>query len=144
MQNIKNNARALDSTFWIGNKNDTVYGIFQNDKSLYPNTDIPYRLTFIEYNSGLFVNANAYTYPGGILLNGTLQISGGINGTMQNSNTIFWNNGDVWNRVSEVPKPTTNYTDIRNKIDERESAWLNNKINNTYKTSWNYYPGENL
>jgi hypothetical protein len=144
MQNIKNTARALDSTFWIGNKNDAVYGIFQTDQSLYTNTDIPYRLTFMEYNSGLFVNADTYSYAGGILLDGTLQISGGINGSLQNPNTIFWNNGDVWNRVSDIPKPSTSYTESRNKIDERESSWLNNIINNTYKMSWNYYPGEGL
>ena len=90
MQNIKNTARALDGTFWTGNSNDSVYGIFQLDESLYTNTNMPYRLTFKVYKSGYYANTNTANYDGGIMMDGTLQILDGVNGTI-NGNTIAWN-----------------------------------------------------
>jgi hypothetical protein len=142
MQNIKNTARALDGTFWTGNSNDSVYGIFQSDQSLYTNTNMPYRLTFKVYKSGYYANTNTATYDGGIMMDGTLQILDGVNGTI-NGNTIYWTSGDVWNKVTDVPKPVFN-PNLINKRDETESAWLNKRMNDTYKVSWNLYPGENL
>ncbi len=142
MQNIKNTARALDGTFWTGNSNDSVYGIFQLDESLYTNTNMPYRLTFKVYKSGYYANTNTANYDGGIMMDGTLQILDGVNGTIK-GNTIYWTSGDVWNRVIDVPKPVYN-DNLINKRDETESAWLNKRMNDTYKVSWNLYPGENL
>ena len=77
MQNVKNMAKALDGTYWIGNSDDTVYGIFQFDESLYTNTGMPYRLTFKEYKSGYYADTNTATYDGGIMMDGTLQILNG-------------------------------------------------------------------
>jgi len=142
MQNIKNTARALDGTFWTGNSNDSVYGIFQSDESLYTNTNMPYRLTFKVYKSGYYSNTNTSTYEGGIMMDGTLKILDGVNGTI-NGNTIYWTSGDVWNKVIDVPKPVYN-PNLINKRDETESAWLNKRMNDTYRVSWNLYPGENL
>ncbi len=144
MQDIKNTANFLDGSFWIGNRDDTVYGIFQPDKSLYVNTHMAYRLVFRSYNSGYFVNADSFSHLGGINLDGTIEILDDTKGTMTDINTIVWNNGDVWRRVSNVPINTLDTTDIRNNIDERESSWLNGIINKVYKTTWSLYPGEDL
>lgn len=143
MQNIKNMAKALDGTYWVGNSEDTIYGIFQFDESLYTNTDMPYRLTFKEYKSGYYADTNTATYDGGIMIDGTLQILNGISATIQDRNTIYWSNGDVWNRINNIPQPTFNTQNLINKRDETESAWLNKRMNDTYKVSWNMYPGEN-
>jgi hypothetical protein len=141
MQNIKITARALDGTFWTGNSNDSVYGIFQSDESLYTNTGMPYRLTFKVYKSGYYANTNTATYDGGIMFDGTLQILNGVNGTL-NGDVIYWTNGDVWNKVKDVPQPLFNTQQLINKRDETESAWLNRRLNDTYRVSWNLYPGE--
>ena len=143
MQNVKNMAKALDGTYWIGNSDDTVYGIFQFDESLYTNTGMPYRLTFKEYKSGYYANTNTATYDGGIMMDGTIQILNGVNATIKDRNTIYWTNGDVWNRVNNIPQPFFNTHDLINKRDETESAWLNGRLNDTYRVSWNMYPGEN-
>lgn len=143
MQNVKNMARSLDGTYWIGNSDDTVYGIFQFDESLYTNTYMPYRLTFKEYKSGFYADTNTSTYDGGIMLDGTLQILNGINATIKGGK-IYWSNGDIWNKVNNIPKPLFNTQDLINKRDETESAWLNKRLNDTYRVSWNMYPGENL
>ena len=143
MQSIKNTARSLDGTFWVGDSNDSIYGIFQDDESLYTNTGMPYRLTFKVYKSGYYANTNTATYNGGIMLDGTLQILNGVNGTINNG-AIYWNSGDVWRRVKDVPKPTFNFMDQINNRDETESAWLNKRLNDTYRVSWNLYPGEDL
>jgi len=143
MQNIKNTAKSLDGTFWTGNSDDSVYGIFQTDESLYTNTGMPYRLTFKVYKTGYYANTNTATYNGGIMLDGQLQIVDGIFGKI-NGSTIYWSNGDVWNLVRNVPQPTFNTQNLINKRDETESAFLNKRLNDTYRVSWNLYPGEDL
>jgi hypothetical protein len=140
MDNIRSTAKSLDGTFWIGNRDDSVYGIFMPDTSLYTNTDMPYRLTFRVYNSGYFVNADTFGYPGGIKLDGTLEILDGIHGSIQDRDTIFWNNGDVWNRVSDIPRPRLNGGALKTHMDINESSWLNSKINSAYPT-WSQFPG---
>ena len=143
MQKNKNLAKTLDGTFWTGVSNDSVYGIFQDDESLYTNTMMPHRLTFKVYSSGYYANTNTATYDGGVMMDGTLQILDGINGTVD-GDIIYWTSGDVWNKVKNIPKPEFNVRENINKRDETESAWLNKRLNDTYRVSWNMYPGEDL
>jgi len=140
MEKVLDILRAVDGTYWTGNSNDSVYGIFQPDTMLYSNTEMPFRLTFRVYTSGYFATADTYGYPGGVMLDGNLQILDGLIGTFEDRNTIVWNNGEVWKRVMNVPNVRLNGNDLRDQMDENESRWLNSRINNTYKT-WSQFNG---
>jgi hypothetical protein len=131
MENVRTILNSVKDSYWIGNRNDTVYAIFVNDESLYTNTMLPYRLTYRLYNAGRYSIADSYYYDGGIALNGRLVILDDIIGTLE-GNTIRWSNGDVWNRVSDVPQPRMNGVELQNAMDERESAFLNERMRATY------------
>jgi hypothetical protein len=131
METVRTILNSVKNSYWIGNRSDTVYAIFVNDESLYTNTMLPYRLTYRLYNSGRYAIADSYYYNGGIDLNGNLVILDDTIGTL-NGNTIRWNNGDIWNRVSEVPQPRMNGTELQGAMDERESSWLNERITRAY------------
>ena len=131
METVRTILNSVKDSYWIGNRSDAVYGIFVNDESLYTNTMLPYRLTYRVYNAGRYAIADSFWYDGGIALDGRLVILDDTYGTLD-GNTIRWNNGDVWNRVSEVPQPRMNGTELQGAMDERESAWLNERIRATY------------
>ena len=139
METVRTILNSVKNSYWIGNRSDTVYAIFVNDESLYTNTMLPYRLTYRLYNSGRYAIADSYYYNGGIDLNGNLVILDDTIGTL-NGNTIRWNNGDVWNRVSDVPRPRLNGGALKTHMDINESSWLNDKINKAYPT-WSQFPG---
>jgi len=132
METVRSILNSIKDSYWIGNRSDTVYGIFINDESLYTNTMLPYRLTYRVYNSGRYAIADSFWYDGGVSLDGRLVILDDTYGTLQGNNTIRWNNGDVWNRVSDVPQPRMNGTELQGAMDERESTWLNEKMRATY------------
>ena len=92
---------------------------------------LPYRLTYRVYNSGHYAIADSFYYDGGIALDGRLVILDDTYGTL-NGNTIRWNNGDVWNRVSDLPQPRMNGTELQGAMDERESSWLNERMRASY------------
>jgi hypothetical protein len=131
METVRTILNSVKDSYWIGNRSDTVYGIFINDESLYTNTMLPYRLTYRVYNSGRYAIADSFWYDGGVSLDGRLVILDDTYGTLQ-GNTIRWNNGDIWNRVSDVPQPRMNGTELQNAMDERESSWLNERMRATY------------
>jgi len=132
MENVRTIFSSVKDSYWIGNRNDTVYGIFTPDETLYTNTQVPYRLTFRAYNAGRYAVADSFWYNGGVMLDGRLVILDGVYGVLEDNNVIRWNNGDVWNRVSEVPQTRLNGVELQNAMDETESAWLNSRINSTY------------
>ena len=131
METVRTILNSVKDSYWIGNRSDTVYAIFVNDESLYTNTMLPYRLTYRLYNSGRYAIADSYYYDGGIALDGKLVILDDTIGTLD-GNTIRWSNGDVWNRVSEVPQPRMNGVELQGAMDERESSWLNERMRATY------------
>ena len=131
MENVRTILNSVKDSYWIGNRSDTIYAIFVNDESLYTNTMLPYRLTYRLYNAGRYAIADSYYYEGGIALDGRLVILDDIIGTLE-GNTIIWSNGDILNRVSDVPQPRMNGTELQNAMDERESAWLNGKMRAAY------------
>ena len=131
METVRNILNSVKNSYWIGNRSDTVYAIFVNDESLYTNTMLPYRLTYRLYNSGRYAIADSFYYDGGIALDGRLVILDDTIGTLD-GNTIRWSNGDVWNRVSEVPQPRMNGVELQGAMDERESAWLNERMRASY------------
>jgi len=132
METVRTILNSVKDSYWIGNRSDTVYGIFVNDESLYTNTMLPYRLTYRVYNAGRYAIADSFWYDGGVSLDGRLVILDDTYGTLQGNNTIRWNNGDVWNRVSDVPQPRMNGTELQGAMDERESSWLNERMRATY------------
>jgi len=131
METVRTILNSVKDSYWIGNRTDTVYGIFVNDETLYTNTMLPYRLTYRVYNSGRYAIADSFYYDGGISLDGNLVILDDTVGTLE-GNTIRWNNGDIWNRVSDVPQPRMNGIELQDAMDERESAWLNERITRAY------------
>lgn len=131
MENVRTILNSVKDSYWIGNRSDTIYAIFVNDESLYTNTMLPYRLTYRLYNAGRYAIADSYYYDGGIALDGRLVILDDIIGTLE-GNTIRWSNGDVWNRVSEVPQPRMNGVELQGAMDQTESAWLNGKMRAAY------------
>ena len=131
MENVRTILNSVKDSYWIGNRSDAVYAIFVNDETLYTNTILPYRLTYRLYNAGRYAIADSYYYDGGIALDGRLVILDDIIGTLE-GNTIRWSNGDVWNRVSDVPQPRMNGVELQGAMDERESAWLNGKMREAY------------
>ena len=131
METVKTILKSVKDSYWIGNRSDTVYAIFVNDESLYTNTMLPYRLTYRVYNAGRYAIADSFWYDGGISLDGRLVILENIIGTLE-GNTIRWSNGDIWNRVSDVPHPRMNGTELQGAMDERESSWLNERMRKTY------------
>lgn len=131
METVRTILNSVKDSYWIGNRNDTVYGIFVNDESLYTNTMLPYRLTYRVYNAGRYAIADSFWYDGGVSLDGRLVILDDIIGTLE-GNTIRWSNGDIWNRVSDVPQSRLNGTELQGAMDERESAWLNEKMRSAY------------
>jgi hypothetical protein len=131
METVRTILNSVKDSYWIGNRSDAVYAIFVNDESLYTNTMLPYRLTYRVYNSGRYAIADSFWYDGGIALDGRLVILDDTIGTLD-GNTIRWSNGDVWNRVSEVPQPRMNGTELQGAMDERESSWLNERMRASY------------
>jgi len=131
METVRTILNSVKDSYWIGNRNDTVYGIFVNDESLYTNTMLPYRLTYRVYNAGRYAIADSFWYDGGVSLDGRLVILDDIIGTLE-GNTIRWSNGDIWNRVSDLPQSRLNGTELQGAMDERESAWLNEKMRSAY------------
>ena len=131
METVRTILNSVKDSYWIGNRSDTVYAIFVNDESLYTNTMLPYRLTYRLYNSGRYAIADSFWYDGGIALDGKLVILDDTIGTLD-GNTIRWSNGDVWNRVSEVPQPRMNGVELQGAMDERESSWLNERMRASY------------
>lgn len=132
MENVRTIVNSVKDSFWIGNRNDTVYGIFIPDETLYTNNQVPYRLTFRAYNQGRYAVADSFWYDGGVMLDGRLVILDDTYGVLEGTNIIRWNNGDVWNRVTEVPQPRMNGTDLQTQMDERESRWLNERMSSAY------------
>lgn len=132
MENVRTIVNSVKDSYWIGNRNDTVYGIFVPDETLYTNVDVPYRLTIRAYNSGRYAVADSFWYDGGVMLDGRLVILDGVYGTLEGRNVIRWNNGDVWGRVTDVPQPRLNGVELQNSMDERESAWLNERMRSVY------------
>ena len=131
METVRTILNSVKDSYWIGNRNDTVYGIFVNDESLYTNTMLPYRLTYRVYNAGRYAIADSFWYDGGVSLDGRLVILDDIIGTLE-GNTIRWSNGDIWNRVSDLPQSRLNGTELQGAMDEKESAWLNEKMRSAY------------
>lgn len=131
METVRTILNSVKDSYWIGNRSDTVYAIFVNDESLYTNTMLPYRLTYRVYNAGRYAIADSFWYDGGISLDGRLIILENIIGTLE-GNTIRWSNGDIWNRVSDVPQPRMNGTELQGVMDKTESAWLNERMRETY------------
>ena len=131
METVRTILNSVKDSYWIGNRSDAVYAIFVNDETLYTNTMLPYRLTYRVYNSGRYAIADSFWYDGGIALDGKLVILDDTIGTLD-GNTIRWSNGDVWNRVSEVPQPRMNGVELQGAMDERESSFLNERMRATY------------
>jgi hypothetical protein len=131
METVRTILNSVKDSYWIGNRNDTVYGIFVNDETLYTNTMLPYRLTYRVYNAGRYAIADSFWYDGGVSLDGRLVILDDIIGTLE-GNRIRWSNGDIWNRVSDVPQSRLNGTELQGAMDEKESAWLNEKMRAAY------------
>jgi hypothetical protein len=131
METVRTILNSVKDSYWIGNRTDTVYAIFVNDESLYTNTMLPYRLTYRLYNAGRYAIADSFYYDGGIALDGRLVILDDTYGTLE-GNTIRWNNSDVWNRVSDLPQPRLNGTELQGAMDLKESAWLNGKMTEAY------------
>ena len=132
MENVRTIFNSVKGSFWTGNRNDTVYGIFVPDETLYTNSQVPYRFTYRAYNAGRYAIADSFWYDGGVTLDGKLVISEYIYGTLEGQNKITWSNGDVWNRVLEIPPVTSNGVDLQYEMDGRESRWLNDRMNATY------------
>lgn len=131
METVRTIINSVKDSYWIGNRTDTVYGISATDEALYTNTMLPRRLTYRIYNSGRYAIADSYYYNGGISLDGKLVILENTIGTLE-GNTIRWSNGDVWNRVSDIPQPRMNGVELQNAMDERESTFLNERMRATY------------
>jgi hypothetical protein len=132
MENVRTIVNAVKDSFWIGNRTDTVYGVFVPDETLYTNVNVPYRLTFRAYNAGRYSVADSFWYNGGVMLDGRLVILDDTYGVLEGNSRIRWNNGDIWNRVSSVPAVRENGTELQDSMDERESRWLNARMNATY------------
>jgi hypothetical protein len=132
MENVRTIVNAVKDSFWIGNRDDTVYGVFTPDETLYTNNAVPYRLTFRAYNAGRYAVADSFWYDGGVMTDGRLVILDDTYGVLEGNNRIRWNNGDVWNRVSSVPAVRENGTELQDSMDQRESAWLNQRMRETY------------
>lgn len=132
MENIRTILKTVKDSYWTGNRNDTVYGIFTPDETLYTNNAVPYRLTFRAYNAGRYAIADTFYYEGGVMLDGKLVILDDTYGTLEGVNRIRWNNGDIWNRVSDVPPVRQNGTELQDSMDQRESSWLNERMRAAY------------
>jgi hypothetical protein len=134
MQTVQVVVSKIMNTYWIGSRNDCVYGIFPLSDAMYPNVDYPVDLDVRTFVPGAKFSADTYRNRGGILLNGTISLNG-LTGILTSDLTINWSNGDVWNRTENTTQP------LLNKYSPQVSRWMAEKESEQYsKRIENRYP----
>ena len=146
MNKAFNTLNQINNTYWLDKEASTVYSIFQYNSALWTNSDYIYQIVVRAYTIGYGYPADTIDQLGFIDINGLIHYGAGRVGKIEeNGSKIQWIMGmyNSWSKVQTLPEPMSNVfrNDVIRKMDQADTAYIEQKYDETYNKYNNYYQG---
>ena len=136
----------INNTYWLDKEANVVYSIFQYNSALWTNSNYVYQIVVRAFTVGYSFPADTYDQLGYIDINGLIHYGAGRVGKVEdNGSKIQWIMGmyNSWSKVENIPEPTPHpfSSTVIKQMDQADTAYIDQKYNETYNKYNNYYQG---
>lgn len=146
MNKAFNTLSQINNTYWLDKEANVVYSIFQYSSALWTNSDYVYQIVVRAYTVGYGYPADTVDQIGYIDINGLIHYGAGrVARIEENGTKLQWIMGmyNSWSKVQQLPEAIPNMygSSVIRQMDKADTAYIDQKYDETYNKYNNYYQG---